>query len=239
MKRKYSWDAKKLYQAQKKPATGLQMRLNKQANARAMVVPGYTRTGGPYRRALPRNGEIKFVDTSFNIGSVGTTGATLASNLVIPVGTGDQQRIGAKVNLKDFMITFALSNDDLGTGAVVSGNVRVVVVLDRQANGALPAWADVFDLASLSSFRNLDNVDRFKILKDQIINVPIRTTNALHTDQTGYWKRWYFKCNLPLHYSSTTGAVTEMKSNNIAVMYIGDNATVNFVGTVRAKYTDL
>lgn len=239
MKRKYSWDASKVSKANKKPATGLQMRLNQQANARARVMPGYTRTAGPYRRALPSNAELKFLDTGINIASVGTTGATLPSNLVIPQNTTDSGRIGNKITLKNFMLQFALSNDDATTGAFSSGNVRIAVVLDRQANGALPAWADVFATASLGAFRNLDNVDRFKILKDQVINVPIRCTNAAHTDQTGYWRRWFFKCNLPVHYGSTTGAITEMRSNNIAVVYIGDTSGTNLVGTCRVKWTDL
>lgn len=236
MKRKYSWDAKKLNQANKRPATGLAMRLRNQPAPR--VVPGVTRTAGAYRRAQPNSGELKWVDTTFNIGSAGTTGAVLASNLVIAQGTGENQRIGQKVNLKDFFITFALSNDDATTNGITSGNFRIAIVLDRQANGALPAWTDVFQDGDVSTYRNLDNVDRFKILKDRTFNIPIKCTNAGHTDTSGHYKKFFFKCNLPLHYSSTTGAITELRSNNIVVMYICDVSTCNFQGRCRIKFSD-
>jgi len=205
MKRQRSWDAQKggfrrkpLYSVQPMPVMLSGPTAVRPAKVR--VVPGVTRTAGAYRRSMPKNnGEKKWLDTPFNIGSASSGGAILTNNLIIQQGTGESQRIGTKITLTDLMVRWAISNDNAGTGQMVSGNIRVVFLIDKQANGALPAWTDIFQDANLYTFRNLDNIDRFEILKDKIYPCPLVTANDATTSTSGKHLKWIKKCNLPIH----------------------------------------
>ena len=86
----------------------------------------------------------------------------------------------------------------------------------------------------------MDNVDRFVILKDKTYTLNPPTQNAaLGSCQTLREIKMNKKCNIPLEFSSTTGAITEIRSNNILCLFINaaDNLT-NFAFTVRVKYSD-
>lgn len=206
------------------------------------VVPGYTRTVGAYGRANPRGPllEKKFLDTSIVNGSDCSAGTVLNTLNAVPQGTTDQTRIGNKITIKNINLHGFASMDDMTTGVFQDGILRVILYIDKQANGATAAVTDILKTAALASFRNMDQVDRFTILKDKTFLVPVRCTNALHTNQ-GYrpWKM-NLKCNIPVHFSSTTGAITEIRSNNIGLLYITDSAVTNpaFVGTARIKFLD-
>jgi len=52
---------------------------------------------------------------------------------------------------------------------------------------------------------------------------------------------WYSKCQIPLEFSSTTGAITEIRSNNLFLLAgcsTGGDDLVNFLGTCRLRYSD-
>jgi len=128
----------------------------------------------------------------------------------------------------------------MGTIAYLTGMLRVIVYVDKQANGAAAAITDIVKTAALASFRNMDQVDRFDILMDKVFKIGSGGTNALHTDEgKKYWKI-NKKCNYPVHFSSTTGAITELKSNNIGILYLADVANVNaaVASVCRVKFVD-
>lgn len=204
------------------------------------VVPGYTRTVGSYGRSLPLSFEKKYFDTTVIDTSDATSGVIINSLNLVPQGTTDQTRVGNKITIRNINIHAYSNNDDQTTLAFAGSNIRVIVYLDKQANGAAAAVTDILNTAAITSFRNMDQVDRFVILVDKVVFNPVECANALHTsNQRHYWSV-NKKCNIPVHFSSTTGAITEVRSNNIGILYISDFASGNSAanGRARVKFTD-
>lgn len=233
------------------------------------VVPGYTRVGGPYARSLPCGPEKKFLDTRINLavlGALGTaTDATAAFTpgfLAIARGTGDTERVGNLICVKNFNFRGHLFYELVNANQ--SARVRVIFFWDLQANGAVPTIADLLEgpvadasnnvRKEIDGFRNLDNVARFKIIKDKtytynatsLVTGPYSTAISLPVKVS--WKG-----DMPVHYSSNTGAITEMRSENLSFVVFSDTGDAgalvgpnfnpvsgwNLNGVGRVKYTDL
>jgi len=204
------------------------------------VTPGYTRIVGSYKRALPGSLEKKFLDTDVTNFSDVTAGVIVNSLNLVPQGTTDQTRIGNKIIVKNINIHATCNVDDQGTASFRGGVLRVILYVDKQANGATAAVTDILKTAAIHSFRNMDQTDRFDILMDRIIPCTVFGANALHTNEQTKWWKANKKCDISVHFSSTTGAITELKSNNVGLLYIADSSFVNAakVGTARIKYVD-
>lgn len=91
-------------------------------------------------------------------------------------GTANYQRIGSRVWMKSLSVIGQIQARSAGLTAGRQAG-RILVVYDRQPNGALPAISDVVNNVSnlgaistvtqdVSSFQNWDLKDRFLILKD-------------------------------------------------------------------------
>lgn len=207
----------------------------------------YPRKRVPIKRVrLPRTRistaiEKKYLDTSIQNTSDISAGVILNSLVLVPQGTTDVTRIGNKITVTNINLRGFAANDDLTTALTGGGYLRVILYVDKQANGATAAVTDILKSAVIHSFRNMDQVDRFIILQDKFYNIPIKTTDALHTSiETTMWSM-NIKCKYPVHFSSTMGAITELRSNNIGLLYISDTPTLNAanVGTARVKFIDL
>ena len=74
-------------------------------------------------------------------------------------GTTAITRIGRKILMKSVLVQGLLATN---TG----NSARVLIVYDRQPNGALPAATDVLTSNTIMAAQNLDNRDRFLILAD-------------------------------------------------------------------------
>jgi len=207
---------------------------------------GYNRTGGFYGRYAGRNAELKFFDTTLT-GTLDSTGellpgggTTTGLNL-IPQGITESTRIGRKCVIKKISIQGYLYTST----ADGSDTFRIHLVLDKQANGAYPAYSDIVTASALTGFNNLSNSQRFKILKTW--KGPINTTGVTTNfdANTRFYPAVYKKikynkkCNIPLEFSSTTGAITELKSNNLIFIAqsVLDDKT-NFVLNTRLRFSD-
>ena len=93
---------------------------------------------------------------------------------IVPSGTGPNQRIGRTIVVKEIEIkinmqaAWAYVRSHSPSAAGIS--YRVDLILDKQANGAVPLGADIYDtlVAGVSPenrFMNLLNSDRFSLVK--------------------------------------------------------------------------
>jgi len=85
------------------------------------------------------------------------------------IATGDDgtSRDGRKILTKSILIRWMLNTD---TDATDFGHsVRMVLFYDKQANNAVPAVTDLFTTDNVLTTNNLNNADRFVILKDKIV----------------------------------------------------------------------
>lgn len=222
------------------------------------VVPGYTRTGGAYARSVRRlPGQIpqkKYMDwapslvtiPTANLTVLGTNTAANQGVNLVPQGTTDITRVGNKINICNIDLHYALSMaDDTVAGAIENANVRLMFILDKQANGSVPTGSDILNNGtSIADFRNMDTVDRFQILWDK--NFTLQPTAAIYdgtnmhtsTGAFGWRKKRWAKLSVPIHFSNTTGAIAEVKSNNFILMGITDLANAKISFKFRIKYYD-
>lgn len=202
--------------------------------------PGYTRTGGYYGR-FGRGGEYKFFDTtlSFNVDATAEVPAT-GQLCLIPQGVTESTRVGRKCLIKSIdmkgMLTLTPS-----TEATCSTISWVYVVLDTQANGAAAAVSDVFNGSNPWEFlMDLANEQRFKVLKTFEVRLEPQAGATGAYNNAKAMVHWFHRCNIPLEFSSTTGAITEIRSNNIFLIAgcSGGDDLVAFNGVCRLRFSD-
>ena len=129
-------------------------------------------------------GEIKGMDTLLTqtaiVSTVNDNGATNVLNL-IQAGTGSWNRVGRKAHLKSARLKGEVkftSGPVTSTGSINFPYLRMVVVWDKQpSGGAIPTFDTVFGITNQSGTESCtvlsplkyDNMDRFSILRDEII----------------------------------------------------------------------
>ncbi|AEF58776.1 coat protein [Mosquito VEM virus SDRBAJ] len=207
-----------------------------------VVVPGYTRTGGTFGRFTGGPGsENKFFDTAlgFSFDSTGEVPATGQLNL-IPQGVTESTRVGRSCILKSIQIKGRLRFDP-GAAADSSTIAYLYLVQDSQCNGAAAAVTDVLTSATMAgAIVNMDNSQRFRILKKWTwaLNSASGVSTAYNTVDRAI--DYYRKCHIPLDFSSTTGAIGEIRSNNVFLL-AGSADTddlVAFSGVARVRFSD-
>ncbi len=199
------------------------------------VVAGYTRRAGYYGGI-----ENKFFDLDIDDATI-AGGGTIAEDScnAIAQGTGECNRDGRKCTINAINWRYKISVGSTTTLAC-SDVVRVILYLDKQANGAAATTTDILESDDYQSFNNLANRKRFKILMDRThdVNAPGAAGNGTANDSVPYniTSSLYKKCNIPLEYSSTTGAITELRSNNIGVLLLSKNGAYGFESKMRLRF---
>jgi len=211
------------------------------------IVPGVSRVGGFYGRYSKPGGELKFFDTSYSgtidaTGEVAPGGGTATSPNLIPQGVTESTRVGRKCVIRKISLQGFFWSGTL-TGAAAAPNVfKLALVLDTQANGAYPAFSDVQG-ATVNSFNNLANSQRFRVLKIwkknlQTPGIQVAGTPTYIAGMPIPFK-WNHKCNIPLEFSSTTGAITEIRSNNLLFTQISTaDDVVQYDMITRIRFSD-
>ncbi len=230
-------------------ATGVSrnVRYTKSAGARAKLFRrGRDRVSGFYGR-FSMDGERKFLDVQ-----VGTTPVTAAGVLVrstfndVAQGTGEAQRIGRKLTLKSAEFRWTIESPATSGGTEVGGQtIRLVVLMDKQANGAATSWLSVFQQANIHSMRNLENSNRFTILRDKLVTLN-RVSGPVPGGTTGLFPQvnrpvhLRVTLNTPIEFSGVLGSMSEIRSNNLLMLAIAeeDSTTTNVHGTCRIRYSD-
>jgi hypothetical protein len=234
-----------------------------------------TRRGGYSGRYSGNAAEKKFVDWAFrsntNENRISNTGTVFKFNGIKPGGTaGDNvnvsslvaiseggkqnQMIGRKVTVKGIYFRFTYCRlDVVGAATNSAGSVpfRMMLVMDRQANGATASFDDVYAKngngnLNIYSFRDLERSSRFKIIKEWKLNAVGFVTgdgSTVEIAQKDYYKTWGKKCSIPITYSPQADAAVraenEITTNNLLVMAVAlTDAAVDITGHVRIRYTD-
>lgn len=216
---------------------------------RTTVARGYTRRSGWYGRynmGRDSAGELKFLDRATNDAVVANTGTFIDSMNLILQGATEIQRIGRKATIRDidwrYTITLPLQ-DGVGT-PIVGDQCRLILYQDKQTNGAAPAVLDILEtVLGVKSFYQLQNKGRFNILMDRTHNINYLTmasTGAGVTDQGQVTQFHTFKkrCSIPIEFSGATGAVTEMRTNNIGMLAISEAGICGLNGDLRIRFSD-
>ncbi len=201
---------------------------------------------GRRKGRIANGGELKFHDVDLDDAIVATGGTITPSINLIAQGVTESTRVGRKCVLRkvqwryDIDLPAESDQGDVGQGDIV----RVIMYIDKQANGATAAVTDILESADYQAFRNLTNTGRFRILMDKThsINRRVAATDGANTSTspevvTGTFT--LFKTiNLALEFSAGTGAITEIRSNNLGVLLISREGQVGFESKIRLRFSD-
>ncbi len=185
-------------------------------------------------------GERKFFDLAFDDTSVPNTGTILDSANEIAQGTGEDDRLGRKCTIVrfDWRYTIQLL---AGTTADASEIIRVIIYLDKQCNGVTATVANILETVDYQSFYNLSNSNRFSILYDKTHAINATAAFGATGDGTiakSIARRFGKNCRIPLEFSSTTGIISEIRSNNIGILLIArDGGIASFQSSIRLRFT--
>lgn len=209
----------------------------------------YGRFAGVKRRGAKV--EMKFFDT-VNAGSAMATAGTIINPSInlVKQGNKENEMIGKSITVRSIMYRFelVLPGDSDGTmaGNISSDIYRVILVQDKQCNGAAATIALLLEQANVYGFNNLENDKRFKILKEWKGQLTAPGVNWDGTNwvspQTIRYFKLYRKCYIPIEMapeaSAGTRAITEIKSNNIFLCGLTALGAITFLGNCRIRYTD-
>lgn len=192
---------------------------------------------------VDKMGEWKFVDTSIANTNVSTTPQVTLLNGLAP-GTNGSQRIGRKVRFHTIELKLFSVSDATTTYNIV----RYALVLDKQANGAAPAFTDIYDAATPTALRNISNKERFSVLWDSgLIKLVGNLTGTISTQQLSEasaqvheaYKKWSWSTQ---YNAGTAGTVADIATNAVYFVAIGSqvSGTGDSVvsGQIRLRYTD-
>jgi len=147
--------------------------------------------------ARPLSVEKKGMDTDIDVTAIISTTNTNANAFVlnlIQAGTGSWNRVGRKTHLKSVrlvgQINWAFVPNTV-TGALDGTYVRMVLVWDKQPSGAaIPLFNTIFGTTSqagveacndISEPLRYDNMDRFRVIRDCIIEPQAQFTPSFGT----------------------------------------------------------
>lgn len=181
--------------------------------------------------------EVKYSDTIFGTIAapipVPSAGITPISLNNIGIGSGALNRVGTQITSKSVFWSLVFN---FGT-ATAPIAIRHIIVWDRQSNGALPAYADLFAQPTLAitSPLNLTNRARFVVIADERITLSPQGDNIRYV--SGFRK---------INQTSTfdvTG-VNFPYTGNLVVFIASDEPSTSsttvpgYYGTWRFRYID-
>lgn len=180
-----------------------------------------------YGRYAGKNAELKFFEDTQDVSNLATAGVIAYISLNrIPQGVTETTRVGRKCVIKRINLRGTVSLPSQTAIVNATNTYRVIVYLDKQANGDTATVTDILETADEKAFNNLSNSQRFTVLKDWYFQLSSTSSTSLTTFGTGPVQKilkFNKKCNIPIEFSGTTGVIGEVRSNNIGVLGICAN----------------
>lgn len=148
----------------------------------------------------------------------------------IQIGTLPTMRLGRKISLKHLQIGIQWHVDP----AHYQSNYKWAIVYDRQCNGVAPTNADVWAVASASSHRNMVNIHRFKVIKEETRHIaPAQTSVGNTTAPTIRTEKNNFISlkGYETLFNTSSGTIGDIVSGSLWLMMISDQTSAtNAIG---------
>ncbi len=205
------------------------------------------------RRAAADGAELKFHDIDVDqAGADLSAGVILNTSSISLIGQGvtESTRVGRKCVVKAIGWRGNIQLETTaGAGVREGAEVRLMVVQDKQCNGAAPSvtgTGGVLESANIHSFNNLNNKGRFRVLSDQTYqcNVECAAGNGTTNDTPSWFFPFSFfkSVNIPLEFSGTAdpAVIAEVRTNNLFVLMIANTADTGILldSKIRLRFSD-
>lgn len=200
--------------------------------------------------------ELKYIDVEATDTAVPNGATTVDFVLIngVAQGSDNTNRVGRKVLAKSLDINAIFigptSNTQASASIVPGSMVRWWVILDAQPDGATATPADVWKTTSsfAVAHRNLDNSERFKVLRTGTVCLSPMNQTAATPGLPGYPDKGYVDIFIPLNdavrYSGTGATIASIASGAYYFCYCcdsaapGSGAATSVVYDTRFKFTD-
>lgn len=235
------------YRAPKQRSTAaMRQRLNYQG-----LIPRnpQIRSGGWANTARSLTTEKKVIDQNIANYNFVNTGVFELLNGCIP-GSQNYNRIGRKISLRSLQIRGEIHANTVSTVAQDT-SVRMVIVYDRQSNGAAPSLSNVIqsqDITGANSSTvfdmiNLDNRDRFKIIRDMFFSMSFQNgvaTQAVTGQPTLQCISEYIKLNNAetIYNAGTAGTIGDIQTGALYILFLSSASGYEFTGSFRVRFED-
>jgi len=195
--------------------------------------------------------EKKVIDINQTTYAVENTGTVLGLLNGCAPGSQNYNRVGRKINLKSLQIRGFFYNTATASGARL---VRMIIVYDKQPNGAAPTYANIVSSQNIAGTTsslscdmvNLDNRNRFEIIRDKCWDfAPISnvTDQALAGSPQTYCVNEFIplKNRQTIYNAGTAGTIGDIQSGSLYVFFIANTANgtgSTFLGSFRTRFID-
>lgn len=161
------------------------------------------------------NTEKKYIE-NLTIGPIIVTSAGRIDCIsLIAQGLTDITRVGNSI----LGASLQLRKNVVVSAVDPSQTLRMILFLDKNnANGTLPLVTDVLTTADISSMSNINNNDRFVILRDSVVTV------STSGDNKNYEKFYVDLTRLHIKFDGTAATQASAAENHIYVLLISDVA---------------
>lgn len=170
-------------------------------------------------------------DTELQLISVTTTPSVTDIGTVAQ-GDDKENRKGDHITIDQVYGRFLIYRH-ASAASGTSDFVRVIVLFDRQANGAVPAYTDVVQSNNIMAYRVTSQSGRFKVLFDKMVH--------LNAGEASRILEFYRKnLNERVSYTGTSGAITDIsKGSLILIQWSNQTTTVPDVNSnIRFRFSD-
>lgn len=184
--------------------------------------------------------EWKTIDS----GPIGPTAVPTAGSLTllngVAQGVAFTERVGRVMHMTSILLRLFITPDT--TTSSQSGDfVRAMIVYDSQSNSAAPAIADILSTASFSAPNNLNNRERFLILRDQFF--PLTPTNysagdIVAGDPEVDCLEIAMNLGLDTVFSGTGSTIASIQTGSLFLLLISANATYSCLFNSRVRFVD-
>ncbi len=209
-------------------------------------IAGRHRTAGNYRRYTTKNllfpGEKKYHDIASLQNPVPAVGDNFASTLnAIPQGDTERQRDGRMVHITSIHCRVEVR---LPANVVVGDSsdiCRLMLVMDKQCNGAIAPYLAVIDTTDYDGFRALENSHRFHVIWDKWFPMSAQGGNGTSTSEVvRFWRFNKSGLNIPIHWDPivTTGVLASIRSNNLFLLGASESGLCVACVRTRIRFRD-
>ncbi len=183
-------------------------------------------------------GEKLFLDKVVAAAAIDTTHLITTLNLM-DVGSAVGQRNGRRAEMVSVYIRYCIQ---LGATETTS-TVRLLLIYDKQANGAAITAPDVLDANTPEAMLNMDNRERFDILWDKTfgMNITAADSGSGPNQHHVFLKKFVKLRNREIIFSGTGGGIADIATGALYLMSlsteaVGATAPVgNFVTRLRYR----
>jgi len=201
-----------------------------------------------------RREEVKSIDNgnamtpAHGTAALNTTGSVFPLNIVAQ-GSAQYERVGNKIDMRSLELSYTLQPIAAARSCAMD-SARILVVYDKQTNGAAPAISDILQDADQAgdpftntfSGLNILNSDRFIVLYDRRVQLPALTTQVAAPSVTaefpsgfggdllgkgdglGFHHRFLRFRGLPTQFKANGGSVGDISTGGVFLVTLGATA---------------